>query len=816
VKISLNWLKAYLNINHSPEKIGEILTDIGLEVEGIKQIESIKGGLEGIKIGQVLTCEKHPNADKLKITTVNVGAESELQIVCGAPNVAAGQKVIVATIGTTLYPVEGDSFKIKKGKIRGEVSEGMICAEDEIGLGSDHDGIIVLEEDAIVGKDAKDHYKISTDFIYDIGLTPNRSDATSHIGVAQDLLAYFKTNEGFTGQVDLPDVVNFHSETKTLPFQVEIKDIKGCPRYSGVTISNVTIKQSPQWMKDRLNSIGVRPISNIVDITNFILHELGQPLHAFDADKIPARKIVIQTLPEGSKFTALDEKERTLSESDLIVCDDQSNGLCIAGVFGGISSGVTEQTKNIFLESAHFNASYIRTTSTKHLLRTDAAMIFEKGSDPNLTVYALKRAALLIKELGGGTISSEIIDKYPKEIKKKEIELHYASINEVIGTEISPDIVHTILSSMNMEIKPVDKESIAVKVPTNKADVLREIDLIEEILRIYGYNNVPISTTINSTINYQGHPSKNTIKRSIASFLSSHGFNEMMGLSLMEEKQIIPELSIDKSKLIFINNTSNIHLNILRPEPIVNGLVNVIHNHNYQQKDLKLFEMGRTYQIHKENNDEFVEDSFLSLFISGAHHEENWIQGGENKSNFYTIKKYTTFILSHLGIKSYQTDELKDERWAYGLNLFRGNKQIVRFGELSQAVLKELDIKQDVFCAEFDLDNLCLFASKQKLSVKPISKFPAVRRDLALVLDEEVEFSMVLAAAHKVKSKILQEVCLFDVYKNEEHLGAGKKSYAIKFIFQDQNDTLKDKAIDKEMNKLIKSFEDQNGAIIRS
>ena len=813
MKISLNWLKSYLPLEMEPSKIGEILTDIGLEVEGMEQIESIKGGLEGLVIGNILTCEKHPDADKLQITTVNVGEEEPLHIVCGAPNCAAGQTVVVATHGTVLYPTDGDSFKIKKGKIRGQVSEGMICAEDEIGMGSSHDGIIVIEEAIKPGTAAKDYFKIETDIVYEIGLTPNRCDATSHLGVAEDLLAYLKINNDYEGQIEYPNLVDFQVQAETLPFKVEVLNEEACPRYSGITISNLTVESSPQWIKDRLNAIGVRPINNIVDITNFILHEYGQPLHAFDADKVEGKKIIVDNLPEGTKFITLDEKERNLHANDLMICDGNKKGLCIAGVFGGIDSGVTESTKNIFLESAHFSAASIRKTSTSHLLRTDAAKVFEKGSDPNITIKALKRAALLLEKYAGGTISSEINDLYPTKIDRKEIELHYAKVNSVIGVEISKDDVHNILAALKMELRPIDDESLLVKVPTNKCEVLREADLIEEVLRIYGFNKVPIPTTIKSSISYKSYPSKRDIHERISDFLSSNGFNEMMGLSLIESKNVFPQLGIEESALVYINNTSNIHLNIMRPEPMVSGLISVLHNHNYSQRDLCLYEFGKTY---KKEGEGFVENQFLSLFVTGDQSPEHWENSKSKQGDLYTVKKWVNWLLERIGISSFQTEEISGGKWDYGMSYKRGKDNIVSFGLVNPDVAKALDIKQDVYCALFDMETILKFASKNKLQVKEISKFPSVRRDLALVLDETVPFEGIEKASKKIKSKILQEISLFDVYKSEEHLGKGKKSYAVKFLFQDLKNTLKDKTVDKEVNQLVKIFEKELGASIRS
>ncbi|MCL4134576.1 UNVERIFIED_CONTAM: hypothetical protein GTU68_017764 [Idotea baltica] len=795
-----------------PEKIGEILTDIGLEVEGMDQIESIEGGLEGLVIGKILSCEKHSNADTLQVTTVDVGAEEPLHIVCGAPNCKTGQTVVVATHGTTIYPTEGDSFKIKKGKIRGEVSEGMLCAEDEIGMGQSHDGIIVLEGDVAPGTKAKDHFKVSTDYVYEIGLTPNRCDATSHIGVAEDLLAYLKINHDYTEPIDYPNLVNFQVEATTLPFKISVENEKACPRYCGITLSNVEVKPSPQWLKDNLNSIGVSPINNIVDITNFVLHEYGQPLHAFDADKIAGHKVIVANLPAGTPFTTLDEKERKLRAEDLMICDGDKTPMCIAGVFGGINSGVSVDTKNIFLESAHFDSGSTRRTSTAHLLRTDAAKVFEKGSDPNITIKALKRAALLIEKLSGAKISSEIYDHYPVEIKREKIELHYAKVNGMIGVDIPKDKVHDILTAMNMELKPIDNESILVKVPTNKCEVLREVDLVEEILRIYGFNKVPIPTTIKSSITYKEYPSKRDVRERISDFLSSNGFNEMMGLSLIESKNVLEQLKIGDEKLVYINNTSNIHLNVMRPEAMVSGLVSVLHNHNYSQRDLALYEFGKTYQ---KDGEGFIENRFMSVFITGSSSNEHWETKSE-QNNLYSIKKWTNWILERIGITSYQVAEVEGEKWDYGISYKRGKNEIVSFGSVSADVLDALDIKSEVFCAVFNMDNIYKFTANNKLQVSEISKYPAVRRDLALVLDEEVAFEGVQAATKKLKSKILQQISLFDVYKSEEHLGKGKKSYAVKFMFQDLKNTLKDKVVDKEVNQLIKIFEQDLGATIRS
>ncbi len=809
MKVSLQWLKNYIDTDHEPKELGDILTTLGLEVEGMESTESIKGGLQGVVVGHVTSCRQHPNADRLSLTTVNVGQEEDIQVVCGAPNVAEGQKVLVATVGTTLYSSEGEPWSIKKGKIRGEVSEGMICAEDELGIGQSHDGIMVLDDHWQPGTAASEVHPVENDVVYDIGLTPNRSDATSHLGVAQDLAAYFRVNEGRTEDLRTPEVSMFKVDQQTLNIDVEVLNHKACPRYSGITISGIEVKESPAWLKNRLNSIDVRPINNIVDITNFVLHELGQPLHAFDADKISGNKIIVDVLPNDSKFRSLDEQERTLTDQDLMICDGDKKGMCIAGVFGGIDSGVTENTKNIFLESAHFNASWIRKTSTRHLLRTDAAKCFEKGSDPNITVYALERAANLIKELAGGMISSELIDIYPQEIKPVEIHLKYEKVNDMLGINLAPDKIHEILRAMNMEILPVDDQSIKVMVPTNKADVTRDVDLVEEILRVYGFNNIPVPTKVLSTINYTNYPNKNQIKNKVSDFLSNIGFNEMMNMSLIESKNYEGLDSYDPENFVFINNTSNIHLDIMRPEMLLSGLTAVQHNKNRQQHNLKLYELGKAYV---KKADDYEETEFLTLFLTG-NETVSWKPGSNSEMDFYDLKTEVHKILSLLGISKFQVEELDDSRFEFGLRYFRGPNELVRFGEVGE-MSNRMGIKEVVYYAEFNVASLVAAVSKKQY-VSEISKFPSSKRDLSVVVDEHVKFGELKAIAQKTDRKILKEVGLFDIYKNEEQLGKGKKSYAMNFLFENQERTLKDKEIEKIMTKMIQGFESQLGAVIR-
>lgn len=811
MKTSLSWLKKYVDLDLEINELSEILTTIGLEVEGVEEVEMIKGGLQGVVIGHVKTCEKHPDADKLSLTTVDIGREEDLQIVCGAPNVATGQKVLVATIGTTLY--NGDEpWTIKKGKIRGQVSEGMICAEDELGLGTSHEGILVLPEDTKIGMSAAEYFDIESDTVFDIGLTPNRSDATSHLGVAKDVCAYLKINHGYSKDVKEPDIAQFSIEHNSYPIDVEVEDKNACPRYSGLTLTNVKVGESPEWMQKHLKAIGVRPISNIVDITNFVLHELGQPLHAFDADKIAGKKIIVKKAKEGDKFLSLDEKERILNAEDLMICDGNGIGMCIAGVFGGLNSGVTDNTTNIFLESAHFEAGNTRRTSTRHLLRTDAAKVFEKGSDPNITVFALKRAAQLMVEYAGATISSDITDIYPTEIKPKEITLSYEKVNRLIGTPITRDEIHNILRAMEMEILPVNDKQIKVNVPTNKADVIRDVDLIEEILRIYGFNKIPIPSKVSSTLSFSEYPGKRKIKESAADYLAAQGFNEMMGLSLIESKKYQDIYPLDEKDFVYINNTSNIHLDIMRPELMISGLSSVVHNHNRQQLDVRLFEFGKSY-IKLE--DDFQETEYLTLFISGKRRLESWRNDFKPQVDFFDMKRIINNTLERLGISNYQISEGNDERFSYSLNYHRGPSTLAQFGEVDARYASKMGIKVPVFYAEIPIKMLVKSAKNAKNTVTKISRFPSVRRDLALVVDKSVKFEEIYNIATKTDKKLLKEINLFDVYTNEEHVGKGKKSYAVSYIFEDETKTLNDSDIDKVMKKLIGSYKHQLGAFIR-
>lgn len=810
MKLSLKWLREYIDINMSPVEIGEILTDIGLEVEGMEEVESIKGGLKGLVIGEVKTCVQHPNADRLSLTTVDIGNAETVQIVCGAPNVAAGQKVVVATVGTTLYSPEGEAWKIKKGKIRGEVSEGMICAEDEIGIGTSHDGIIVLPAEVKVGTLVKDHYNVESDYIYDIGLTPNRSDATAHLGAVRDLAAALKVNHNHDGIVKTPSVDDFKIDNTDSEINVKVIDIEGCPRYSGLVITGIKVGPSPAWLRQRIESIGVRAINNIVDITNFILHELGQPLHAFDLDKIGQQSIVVKTLPEGTVFKSLDEKDRKLRSEDVMICDGDGKAMCIGGVFGGIDSGVTDTTSAIFLESAHFNPKRIRRTSTKHLLFTDAAKVFEKGSDPNGTIYALKRAAMLIKELAGGVISSDIVDLYPSVIEKQQISLTFKNIRRHIGVDIAVAEIKNILVALHIDILKETDEGMTVAVPTDKADVTREVDVIEEIIRIYGFNKIPIPDRISSSLVFQDGVDQKALRNAATEYLLGNGLSEMMGLSLTQSKNAKEVLGFEEDHLVFINNTSNIHLDIMRPSMLLGTLDTVAHNHNRQSENLSLFEFGRTYA---KIEDGFKESNHLTITLSGSR-QSSWKR--ESKNDFFVLKGLVNNLLSRMGISSYKTEEADTALFDYGISYLSGRDTLVSFGKVNGPLATKMDVKKDVFFADINWDLLTQRRSKKSALYTPLNKYPVMKRDLAVVIDNGVQFDQLETIARKTGKKLLKSVSLFDVYKNKAQLGADKKSYALSLTFEDKEKTLKDKQVEKIMSELVKKYESELGATIRN
>jgi phenylalanyl-tRNA synthetase beta chain len=820
--ISLNWLKQYINLDAlTPEQVGETLTDLGLEVEGMEHIGGIKGDLAGVVVGHVLTCEKHPDADKLSLTTVDIGAaEGPLSIVCGAPNVAAGQKVCVATIGAVLYFTDGKELKIKEGKIRGAVSQGMLCAEDEIGIGLSHAGIIVLPAETAVGTPAIEVFKIEKDVVFEVGLTPNRSDAMCHLGVAKDLAARLQITSDKDLKVIMPDVSVFKTKSNALKINIKVEDTEGCPRYSGVCISGVKIGDSPDWLKQRLAAIGVNSINNVVDATNFILHELGQPLHAFDYDKIGGQQITVKTLATGTPFQTLKKNETgdyvtvKLDAEDLMICDGDNVGMCMAGVIGNPTEGVSATTTNIFLESAHFNGKRLRRSSFRHNTRTDAAKTFEKGTDPNITVYAMKRAALLIQELAGGEIASEVIDIYPQVIDNQRIAVNFQNVERLIGQKFDNRYLKKILAALDMDIvETIDSENVIVSVPTNKSDVLREADITEEILRIHGFNNVPMPNQIRSAITETERPDRNKVKNLVADFMTANGFNEAMGLSLSQSKYYITNAEvIDNQRLVFVNNTSNVHLDIMRPTMLLSALETIVHNQNRQSSDLKIFEFGKTYLT---DGDKFEETAHLSLAVIGNRNAENWRFKTGGTADYFTLKSYVNAVLARLGIGGFQETAITNAQMAFGLRYHRGAQVLVEFGKVQPKLRKEMGIKNDVYFADFQWDNVLKSLKNAKSSYEEVSKYPSVRRDLALVLDASVKFGDISSLAQKTAKKLLKDVNLFDVFEDATKLGAGKKSYAVSFIFEDKEKTLAEKDIEKVMDDLIKSYESKLGAVIR-
>lgn len=814
MKISYNWLKNYLKINLPAEEAGKILTDCGLEVEGIEVVNAVKGGLKGIVVGEVKSRDKHPDADRLSVTTVDVGTGTLLNIVCGAANVAAGQKVLVATIGATLYPTTGEPFEIKKSKIRGQLSEGMICAEDEIGLGTSHEGIMVLDNSAKVGQSASEFLKLEDDSVFEIGLTPNRADAASHVGVARDLTAYLNyqaqqnNTEPYT--LDLPNVNGFTTSDSGKKIGVIVEDAVACPRYSGVTISGIKVSESPDWLKNRLKSIGLKPLNNIVDVTNFVLHELGQPLHAFDADKITGEKIIVKKVPAKTKFQTLDGVERELSADDLMICN-VTDPMCIAGVFGGLESGITATTCNVFLESAYFDAVHVRKTSKRFGLKTDASFRFERGADPNMTVVALKRAALLITELAGGVISSDIVDFYPTPIEPFKVGLSYKNCDDFIGKEIDKKIIKTILQSLGIEILSEGAEALSLAVPPFKVDVKREVDVIEEVLRIYGYNNVEIPSAVRSSLSYSVKPNAEAIQNLVADLLSNNGFNEILTNSLTKADYYIGLESIRPEQSIAILNPLSSDLNILRQTLLFSGLESVSYNINRKNTDLKFYEFGKTYL--KTSDNKYIEDKHLALYLTGNKETESW-NSKYTANSFYSLKGYVVAILKRLGIEKIKYENANSELLTDSISVSSGKKSIVEFGKIKKTIVKSVDIKQDVYYADFNWDAILELVKKQKTAYTEISKFPSARRDLALLIDKQISFEQLEQIAFQTERRLLKEVKIFDVYEGDK-MEAGKKSYAISFTLLDENETLTDVQIDKIMDRLIKAYTEKAGASIR-
>jgi phenylalanyl-tRNA synthetase beta chain len=808
MKISYNWLKQFLQVDWEAIKVGELLTDLGLEVEGIETKESIKGSLKGIVVGEVLTCIQHPNADRLKITSVNIGSGDPIQIVCGAPNVATGQKVPVATIGTTLFDDNGQGFKIKKGKIRGEESHGMICAEDELGLGKGHDGILVLNSDIKVGTSGAEVFNIETDEVFEIGLTPNRSDAMSHFGVARDLKAGL-LQQDVNLELISPSVSDFHVNERTLRIDVEVQNKDLIPRYCGITITDVEVKDSPEWIQNRLKSIGLIPKNNIVDITNYVLHELGQPLHAFDAQKIKGNKILVKNLAEGTKFKTLDSIERELSSEDIMICDGDSNPLCIGGVFGGMKSGVTENTTSIFLESAYFNPVSIRKTAKRHSLNTDASFRFERGIDINMTKYALKRAALLIKEYAGGKMGSDISDFYPEKLEDFQVFLSYENANRLIGQDIPRETIKKILASLEIKINSETEGGLGLTIPTYRTDVQREADIIEEILRVYGYNNIEFSHKLNTSISFDSNK-EDKIENIVANQLSALGFNETMANSLTKADYInLSENLSPEHNVEMLNPLSN-DLKVMRQSLLFGGLESISYNINRKNNDLKFYEFGKTY--HKYDT-KYQEDKHLTLFITGNRTKDSWKTTNQISDFFYT-KGLVTNLLHRLGIRNLKNMPIKSDVFSEGITLSLGKIKLVDLGVVKKSILKEFGIKQEVLFADFNWQNLLKLSSKKNITVSDLPKFPIVKRDLALLLDSKTEFKEVYNLAFQSEKNLLKDVDLFDVYEGN-NLPEGKKSYAVSFLLQDETKTLADKQIDKIMQKLQQTFEKNLDAILR-
>lgn len=808
MKISYNWLKQFIKLPEDPEKTGELLTDLGLEVEGIQSFQSVKGGLEGIVVGHVLSCESHPNADKLQLTKVDLGNGEQVQIVCGAPNIAAGQKVPVATIGTTLYDESGEPWKIKKGKIRGETSYGMICSEKELGLGASHQGIMVMKDDLIPGTAVAEIFDIENDHVFEIGLTPNRADAMSHWGVARDLKAGYQ-QKGENLELITPSVSSFHVDNRSLRIPIKVEDSDLAPRYCGLTISDVKVQESPKWLQNRLKSIGITPKNNIVDITNYVMHELGQPLHAFDAGKIAGNEINVKTLKAGTKFTTLDEVERELHEEDLMICDAEKP-LCIAGVFGGISSGVTSGTTKVFLESAYFNPVSIRKTAKRHGLNTDASFRFERGIDPNATEYALKRAALLIAELAGGEITSDIDDLYFKKIEDFQVFLTFDKVNKLIGENLEEETIKSILASLEIRVNNVTETGMGLTIPSYRVDVQREADVIEEILRVYGYNNIKFSDKLNASVANSSRFEDYKLQNIIANQLVGQGFYESMANSLTSPDYTELSEQLKKEYNVEMLNPLSQDLSVMRQSLLFSGLEAVSYNVNRKRNDLKLFEFGKTYHNYVSGR---TENKHLSLTISGNRIKESWNSTSET-GNFFYLKGIIEVIFEKLGISDLKTSAAKADIFSEGLSYSSKKAKLVEFGVIRKKILKHFDIEQEVLFADFNWDEVIGIAKTQKTSFKPIPKYPSVRRDFALLLDKSVSYDEIEKIALQTEKKLLKSVNLFDVYQGK-NLPEGKKSYAVSFTFQDENKTLTDKQVDKMMNKLQQRFEKELEAELR-
>jgi phenylalanyl-tRNA synthetase beta chain len=818
MNISYTWLKEYIDINLSAAEVAQVLTSIGLEVESVESIEKIKGGLEGFIIGEVKTCQKHPDADKLSVTTVDIGQEELLSIVCGAPNVAAGQRVVVATIGASIYK-SSEVFQIKKVKIRGIQSEGMICAEDEIGLGNSHEGILVLPADAPVGMAARTYFKAEPETMFVIGLTPNRIDSASHLGVARDLAAYLSKDRHI--KLIRPDVSGFSVDNTNYPVEVIIENTKSCKRYAGVTIAGVTVGPSPGWLQDRLKSVGMSPINNVVDITNFVLHELGQPLHAFDADELKGRKIIVKNMPEGTPFIALDGVEHKLSANDLMICDGE-RPVAIGGVFGGLHSGVTESTKNVFIESAYFDPVSVRITSKLHSIYTDASFRFERGIDPDMTLIALKRSAVLIKEIAGGAIASEIIDIYPEVIQPARVKATFANIDRLIGKKIERGLLRSIIQSLEFTILTEDTTGFDLLVPPYRVDVTREADVIEEILRIYGYNNVEVSDELVSSLSYSTRPDKEKLVDIISEYLCSNGFHEIMCNSLTQSAYYDNLVTCKPDNLVRIINPLSNELNVMRQTLIFGGLETIQYNTNRQNDDLRLFEFGNCYFFNAERGirnalEKYDEEFNLALFITGKKNTKNWTSKDENAS-FYQLKSYLENLFLRLGIivdyLNVEPIAEKKDLYSDGLAYSHNGITVAELAYIGPTLRKKFDIRNEVFYAGIFWDRLIKIRGDHKITLADLPRFPEVRRDLSLLLDKSITFAQIKELAFKTEMKLLKRINLFDVYEGEQ-IDENKKSYAVSFFIQDLESTLTDERINRIMNSLMDTYEKELGAEIR-
>lgn len=821
MNISYNWLKRYIETDLPAEEVARILTDIGLEVEGFEKIETVKGGLQGVVVGEVLTCTDHPDSDHLHVTTVDVGAGEPLQIVCGAANCRAGLKVLCATVGAVLYPNGGDEeFKIKRSKIRGVESLGMLCAEDELGIGSSHEGIMELPADAPVGMAAREYLRVEDDYLIEIGLTPNRVDAASHIGVARDLAAYLRSR-GERTEVKWPDVSAFAVDNHDLPVAIRVENHEACPRYVGVTVSGCKIGPSPEWMQNCLRAAGINPKNNLVDITNFVLFELGQPLHAFDAAKIEGREVVVRTCAEGTPFVTLDGVERKLTDKDLMICSAE-RPMCIAGVFGGLDSGISETTTDVFIESAYFNPVWVRKTAKRFGLNTDSSFRFERGIDPNLQVYAAKRAALLMKELAGGSISSEITDICPVPAADFVFDISFARINALIGKEIPQETVRTILAALDVKILSEQEGRLTVAVPPYRVDVQREADLIEDILRIYGYNNVEVPSRVRSTLSYAPKPDRSKLMNLAADFLTDNGFTEIMSNSLTKAAYYEGLAACPPERCVRILNPLSADLNVLRQTLLFNMLEAVCLNINHKNGDLKLYEFGNCYFYDEAKRTEenhlaaYSEEYRLAIAVTGIATPQSWNTKPE-KASFFTLRAVAEKLLRRFGIDIYalKSEPTQSDLFAEGLTMSLNGKELLQIGVVSGKLRRLTDVKQEVYYLEMNFDALVRSTKKHRIAAEELSKFPEVKRDLALLVDRDVTFAALRSVALATERKLLKSVSLFDVYEGDK-LPAGKKSYALSFILEDKTRTLDDKTIERVMANLTRQFEQQCGAQVRS